>query len=105
MDVLFLILGIIIGFLFWKIFAGKKEGDKLERSFRFLIGNYWIHIHHWISCLALLILCLFLNIYNSFFYGILLGSILQGLTYRDWHVIIYHKKRFHAIYSKFNQNH
>jgi hypothetical protein len=52
-------VGIIIGFLFWKLIAGKHEGDKIERSFRFSVKNYYIHIHHWI--LVSNFTCNFLN--------------------------------------------
>ncbi|NMB92296.1 MAG: hypothetical protein GYA31_01575 [Parcubacteria group bacterium] len=93
MSILLLFLGIIIGFLFWKIFAGKYEGDRLERSLRFLIKNYYIHLHHWLWSVILLVILFSLHIKIPFLYGILIGSIIQGLTYKDWYVIVYHKDR------------
>lgn len=96
-------LGIIAGFLFWKFFAGKYEGDKIGRSWRPLIGNYYIHIHHWLWCSVLLLLLLLLNYYTQFIVGLLAGSIVQGLFYRDRFVIMYHKDMFEKIYNKFRQ--
>jgi hypothetical protein len=40
------IAGGILGFIFWKLFAGNHEGENLERSFRFLIRGHYLHIHH-----------------------------------------------------------
>lgn len=94
MSIFLLVSGIIIGFLFWKLFAGKYEGDKSERSLSFLIKNYYVHIHHWFWSLILLAILFFLNIRNQFLYGFLIGSIIQGLTYKDWYLIIYRKDRF-----------
>jgi hypothetical protein len=101
MDYLSLLFGILLGFIFWKLFAGKYEGDKIEKSFRFLVGNYYIHIHHWLWCAILLLVLFFISFYNSFIYGLLLGSIVQGLIYRDRFYIIYNKDKFNEIYSKF----
>ncbi len=101
MNLLILLLGIVIGFLFWKIVAGKYRGDKLEKSFRFSVRNYWIHIHHWLWSSILIAVLFFLNIRDLLLYGFLIGSIIQGLTYKDWYIIIYRKDKFHEIYSKF----
>jgi Ni/Fe-hydrogenase subunit HybB-like protein len=103
MDYPSLLFGILLGFMFWKLFAGKYEGDKIEKSFRFLVGNYYIHIHHWIWCLIILFVLIILNFYNSFLYGVLFGSIIQGLGYRDWYYVFYRKDRQKSIYSKFRK--
>ena len=95
------IIGIIIGFLFCKLIAGKYEGDKIKRSFRFSIKNYYIHIHHWIWCSVLLVVFLVIGFQNQFMLGLLLGSIVQGMFYRDRFVIFYKKDKFKQIYSKF----
>lgn len=86
-----LLVGIIAGFLFFKLFAGKYEGDKVERSLRFSIKNNYVHIHHWILCLILLLIILILNFRNELIIGLLIGSIIQGLTYKDRFLIIYTK--------------
>lgn len=94
-------VGGILGFLFWKFFAGKYEGDRPQRSFRFLVRNYWIHIHHWVWCAIFLIVLYISDIRNLFLYGVLVGSIIQGLTYRDWFLVIYHKDNYQKLYSEF----
>lgn len=101
MSYLFLILGILIGFLFFQIFSGKYEGDKIERCVRFLINDYYVHIHHWIGAFVVLVTLIVFSFYNSFIYGFLIGSIIQGLKYRDRFYIVYHKDKFEKIYSKF----
>ena len=95
------ILSVVVGFLFWKLVAGEKEGDKFERSFRFLTGDYYFHIHHWIWCLLLLIIFLVIGFRGELILGLLFGSIIQGLLYRDRFVVFYRKDKFEEIYSKF----
>jgi len=100
---MFITIGIILGFLFWKIVAGKHEGEKIERSFRFLVKGYYLHIHHWIWCTLLLLYLLITSNDNLFMFGLLIGSIIQGLQYRDRFIILYKKDRFTTIYSEFKQ--
>ncbi|MBP6974560.1 MAG: hypothetical protein KBB54_01305 [Candidatus Pacebacteria bacterium] len=95
-----LMLGTLIGFVFWKIISGKHEGDKIEKSLRFIIKGYYIHIHHWIWCSILLGVYVAVGFQNHLVIGILVGSIVQGLTYRDRLVIVYRKERYSQIYSK-----
>ena len=95
------IFGMIVAFGFWSIFAGKYEGDGIERSIRPKIGIYRIHIHHWIWCTIAFILCVFFEFYNPLILGILVGSITQGLSYRDRFVIFYKDEDFEKIYSKY----
>ncbi len=87
-----LIIGIILGFLFSKLLSGKHEGDKIEKSLRFSVKNNYIHIHHWIWCSMLLIVILVLNFRNELIIGLLIGSMIQGLSYKDRFLIIYPKK-------------
>ncbi len=89
--------------MFWKFFAGKYPGDKLEKSFRFKVYNYIIHIHHWIWSFVLLLILFALNINSSVAFGLLIGSIIQGLTYKDRFIMIYKDKDFEKIYSKFRK--
>ncbi len=89
------------GFLFWKIFSGKHEGDRLERSIRPKIGAFRVHIHHWLWCLALFIVFIICRFYHPIILGILAGSIIQGLLYRDRFIIIYRENDFDKIYSRF----
>jgi hypothetical protein len=87
--------------LFWKLVSGKHEGSNIERSIRFNIKGYFIHIHHWIWCSVILIVLLVINYYTFFILGVLIGSIIQGLLYRDRFVVVYKKEDFEKIYSKF----
>ena len=99
-----LIIGFILGIIFFEFFSDKNEGERPERSLRFLIGNYYIHIHHWlISCILILILS-FLKIFNFFIIGLLFGALIQGLSYRDWYYIIYHKDNYKKIYTAFKKD-
>jgi hypothetical protein len=41
-----------------------------------------LHIHHWIICLGLIVLLLFLKSFGIIF-GIVLGLLIQGLLYKD----------------------
>ncbi len=90
-----------MGFLFWKLVSGKHEGDKIEHSIRFMVKGYYIHIHHWVWCSLLLILAVLISFHNQLIIGFLVGSIIQGLLYRDRFTIVYKKEHFTKIYSKF----
>jgi hypothetical protein len=98
------ILSIVLGFLTWKHISGMNEGDKINRSLRFLIGDHYIHIHHWIWCSLLLLFFLSIGFNSQFILGLLIGSIIQGLLYRDRFIIYYRKDKFDEIYAKFNNN-
>ena len=96
-----LLAGIIIAYIFWQSFAGAKEGERIERSLRPIIFGYRIHIHHWIWCAVLLAGFLYSSDTSYFTIGLLVGSILQGLSYRDRFVIIYKPADFEKIYARF----
>ena len=100
-SIILFLISVVIGFLFWKFFAGKREGDRLERSIRPKIGPYRLHLHHWIICLVLLFVLLSLDINHPIFLGLLVGSVIQGLLYKDRFVVFYKDKDFEDIYSKF----
>lgn len=101
--VLQFIISIILGFAFWNFFAGKYEGDKLERSFRPKVGKYRVHIHHWIYCCIILVIFILVRVYNPILLGLLIGLIIQGLSYKDRFVVIYRDADFKKIYSKFRE--
>ena len=89
-NIYIIFLGGIIGFFIAKIFAGKKEGEKgLIGSIKFSIGQYTVHLHHWIIATLVLIFLFSIGVYNNFIYGLLFGIIVQGLCYRDFYKIIY----------------
>ena len=80
----------MIGFLVANIFAGKKEGRKPRLILKTRNHNY--HLHHWIIALVILIFLIVLKYFNDFVYGVLIGVIIQGLTYKDFYEIRTDKK-------------
>lgn len=92
---------IIIGFIFWKSFSGAHEGERIERSIRPIIFGHCVHIHHWIWCSVILTGLLYSDMTSYFTIGLLVGSILQGLKYRDRFVIVYKPSEFANIYARF----
>lgn len=97
------LISAILSFLLCKIFLGKHEGDKPERSVKLKIGEYRIHVHHWIWCSVVLITLVLLKIFNPILLGLLTGAIIQGLLYRDRFVVVYKDKDFEKIYSKYSK--
>lgn len=89
-----------IGILFWNAIAGKFEGDRLERSLRIPLGRYCLHLHHWVYCLGLIALLYCADSTGPYACGFLAGSVLQGLTYRDWYLVLYEKDRADALYAQ-----
>lgn len=89
----------ILGFFLSDYFSGRHTGDNIDRSFRFKAGKYIVHLHHWMWSAAVAAVCLAFEIYNPILLGFLLGSIIQGLTYKDWFLIIYKAENFQKIYS------
>lgn len=85
--------GIIFGYFFGKFLSGKKSGQSGKiKSINLHIGNYKLHLHHWLLSLGILIF----NFLTSFsppfpqfslsFFG---GLMIQGiLCYPDWHKIL-----------------
>lgn len=98
--ILQIIIGVLLGFIITFLVAGRHEGDKPKRSLRFLIGKEYVHIHHWIYCSIILIVLFLVDFYNPWIYGILIGAVLQGFTYRDWHYVFYRKSQYKKIYSQ-----
>ena len=93
MNFYIIISGIIIGFLIAKFFSGKKEGKQgILKSIKFSINKFNIHLHHWLIGSIILIALLIFKFYNDLVYGLIMGIIIQGLTYKDFNKIIYRKK-------------
>jgi hypothetical protein len=97
--VLFL-LGGTAGVAFWNTIAGRFEGDRLERSLRIPVGRYYLHVHHWFYCLGLLGFFYSYDAAGPGAFGFLAGSILQGLTYRDWYLLVYEKAKGEEMYAR-----
>ena len=85
-------IGTAIGYFTSKYFAGKKEGMRGKiNSLILKIGEYKVHIHHWLIGVSLLCLSIFeiLPIHSPFYKGLIIGITLQGIfDYRDWYKII-----------------
>ena len=89
MNIYLLILGLLIGFFVARFDSGKKEGNEGSlKSIQFNVGKYRIHIHHWFIASIILIILIMLDFYNDLIYGLLIGLIIQGLTYRDFYKFI-----------------
>ena len=60
-----LVIFIIVGFTLSKILAGKKEGEEgIVKSLRFSYKGYFIHIHHWLYSLIILIILIYASYFN-----------------------------------------
>ncbi len=102
--IIYFFISAILGFFVYSLLSGKREGEKLNRSFRFLVGKHRIHIHHWIYCSVILTIFLLSGIYNPITLGLLSGSIFQGLLYKDRFIVFYKDSDFNKIYSKFKNS-
>jgi hypothetical protein len=86
-------LGVILGYFFGKLCAGQYDGYQRVKSVFLNIGNYRLHIHHWIIFLIVLVFGVFYNLFPflpQFFSGVCGGLIIQDL-YLDsdwWRILI-----------------
>ncbi len=93
MNLYILVFGIVIGFFIAKLLSGKKEDEQgILKSLKFDITTFTVHLHHWFLATLILIILILLDFYNDIIYGILIGLIIQGLSYRDFYNIIYSRK-------------
>lgn len=84
-------LGIILGYFTARLLAGKQTGQQGRiKSLAFQIGNYKLHLHHWLLSLGVLVFAFFFNLFHfHFFYGFIGGWIVQGVfSYKDWKKIL-----------------
>ena len=88
------------GILFWTSVSGRYEGDRLERSLRLPLGSRYLHVHYWLYCAVLLVLLHLAGFSNPSACGFLIGSVVQGLTYRDWSLLYYEKSQADLTYAK-----
>jgi hypothetical protein len=96
---IFLLAG-AAGIGFWNYISGRFEGDRLERSLRIPVGRYCLHLHHWFYCLGIMAVFYSSDVTGSGVYGFLSGSIVQGLTCRDCHLLVYDRQRSEEIYAR-----
>jgi len=88
--------GIIFGYLAAKYLSGKETGQSgIMRSLILHIGNWKLHLHHWLFASGIILSALFLNFHlplTNFSFGLLGGFAFQGIyCYSDWHKIIFKK--------------
>ena len=88
------------GIVFWNAIAGRFEGDRLERSPRIPFGRFCLHIHHWLYCLGLMAVLYSYDVAGPGVCGFLSGSVAQGLTYRDWYLLVYDKGKGEELYAR-----
>ncbi|PIR69679.1 MAG: hypothetical protein COU47_01130 [Candidatus Niyogibacteria bacterium CG10_big_fil_rev_8_21_14_0_10_46_36] len=86
-----IVLNVFIGFFVSHFIAGKKVGERGRiPSFRFRVKDkYIVHLHHWFLCGVALASLSIIDLYNTILYGLLMGSAIQGLTYKDFYKLIY----------------
>ncbi|MFH1657203.1 MAG: hypothetical protein ABH919_01935 [bacterium] len=93
-------LGVITGYFLARIFSGKSPGEQGKiKSVIFRLGDYRLHLHHWlwglVTLLAFLIFDYSFFNYDKFSYGFLGGLIFQGVfCYCDWKKIIVKEKKY-----------
>lgn len=84
--------GVIFGYFLGKFLSGKETGQPgIIKSIVFNIGNYKLHLHHWLFALVILILEIFYRFlpFPKFSIGFLSGIIFQGIySYSDWYKIL-----------------
>lgn len=94
---LLLIPGSILGFCLSTFFYGRATGQEgILPNIRFQVANYYISPHHWMYFLMLVFILAFVHhkfnlLSEEVFYLLLgfgIGGFVQGLSYKDWFVII-----------------
>lgn len=105
MQIILFIVGFIGAFTISSHISGHYEGHKRERALHFNVNEYTVHIHHWIWMGILLAMIFYFKVETLFVFGVLMGGILQGLTYRDRFIVFYKTKDFEKIYKKYSNSH
>ncbi len=88
---------IVLGFLAASWVAGREPGETGKiRPRRLKFRDYVVHLHHWLWATILLVISYrFFQghpwSYETACYGFLIGLILQGLTYSDFHRFVYRR--------------
>ncbi|MBS3903577.1 MAG: hypothetical protein KGZ30_04380 [Anaplasmataceae bacterium] len=79
-----------LGYIAANFLAGPETGVPGRiRSIRFSIKNYVVHLHHWFIASTTGVFLFLGEVERLVIYAFLLGIIIQGLTYRDFHRLIY----------------
>jgi len=93
----FFVLSWMIGLLASRYVAGKSSGESGRWKSVIIPFRKWrIHLHHWLYSLLLLGLSAVSGLHfltPAVTYGLLAGTIFQGIYYYDdWHVIVLSRK-------------
>ena len=90
-----LILSIVIGYLLAYFINYLPQQKDININFLQKLELTWnskkYHIHHWITFL-IIILSMLIGRYTDFksfsvLFGLLIGGILEGFLFDDWHII------------------
>ncbi len=88
--------GTLLGYFITKFFSGKQTGSPGKiKSLAFNIGDYRLHLHHWLLGLIVLIFAIWHQFlpFSHFSFGFLGGLIFQGIfCYSDWRRILTKEK-------------
>jgi len=87
MNIFIVILGIVLGFLIAKFCSGKNTNDDGKFKLILKTKKHTYRLHHWLVATSLMIILLIFSLHNHLLYGLLIGIVIQGLTYKDWNKI------------------
>ncbi len=102
MSLILFTLGIVIGFLIFEIFSGRKQGKIGSFILILETRKHFYHLHHWFISLIILIILSAFSVKNNFIDGFLIGAIIQGLTYKDFYKFLIRKKEIKLSKKAFN---
>lgn len=89
--------GTLFGYFITKFFSGKETGSPGKiKSLIFNIGDYQLHLHHWLLGLMILIFTIWHQFlpFSHFSFGFLGGIIFQGIScYSDWYKVLTKQKK------------
>jgi hypothetical protein len=90
-EIIVFIVSAVVGVLLSSFFAGEEAGEKgkLGLLLRIHVNDYVFHVHHWFYAAAIMIALPSSEPHKSIVYGFLVGIFVHGLTYKDFHKIIY----------------
>lgn len=92
---LYFIIAAAAGFIFWKFVSGKQEGEEGRlHSLRFRFGRYTFWFHHWVYSAITSIIFLLAGVRNPIIHGLLIGGIVQGLTYKDFFYVFFETQKY-----------
>ena len=81
-------LGILCGFLAFELTAPlRDQGNPKNSLFVTLWDDMYLHVHHWMYCLALMFP---LSLVHRALLGVCLGGVLHGLAFKDRFEVVRH---------------